>query len=89
MTQPQPLQLIPADMPLSKRLAAMTCACADVSGLSCGFALARGEGVPIDCLYDWYGELRDASRRIEELILAGEKSANEVRYAAMEQEAAA
>ena len=80
MTQLQPLQLTPADMPLSKKLAAMTIACADASGLSCGFARGPIDAVPLESLYDWHADLFQSARRVEELIIA--------REAAQEEEAA-
>ena len=88
MTQPQPLQLIPADMPLSKKLAAMTIACADVDGLSCGLSLGPIEAVPLESLYDWHADLFQSARRVEELIIAREKANDAAREAAQEEEAA-
>ena len=58
----------------------MTIACADASGLSCGFALGPIDAVPLESLYDWHAELCAAARRIEEMIM--------VREAAQEEEAA-
>ena len=75
-------------MPLNKKLAAMTIACADVSGLSCGFAIGPVEAVPMESLYDWHAELFQAARRVEELIIAREKTIAEAREAAQEEEAA-
>ena len=88
MTQPQPLQLIPVDMPLNKKLAAMTIACADASGLSCGFALGPIDDVPLESLYDWHAELFQTALRVEELIIAREKANDAAREAAQKEEAA-
>ena len=89
MTQPQPLQLIPATQPLPERVAAMTIACADVSALSCGFALGPVNGVPLSNLYDWHADLTAAARRVEELIAAREAATDAALEAAMAQEVAA
>ena len=88
MTQLQPLQLIPADQPLPERMAAMTIACADASGLSCGFALGPIDAVPLKGLYDWHADLFQAALRVEELIIAREKANDAAREAAQEEEAA-
>jgi hypothetical protein len=86
MTQPQVLQQVTTLRPLPQRVAAMNNACGDVCGLSAGFSLGPIDGLPLDSLYDWQGDLQASMTRIEKLIAAREAAIDEARYAAMEQE---
>lgn len=86
MTQPQPLQLVPTARPLPERIAAMTRACSDVSGLSAGFALDGCDGLDTGTLADWFYELSDAARRLDDLLIARQAADDEAGYAAMARE---
>lgn len=67
----------------------MTTACDDVSALSAGFSFGPSDEVPLESLYRWHDDITSAAGRIERLIAEREAQAEEARWAATEQEAAA